>query len=141
MRQTFFKHDMETRAESKAKRTKAKEANWLAVCKQVDARDRGRCRACYRQCDTKAIDPQERAHRHHVEFRSKGGQDVASNLVLLCATCHDRVHVKRTLRIEPTTAHGADGPLTIWRTVEDNEHDWHEYISRRETAVHQVERD
>lgn len=136
---SFFKHDMKTRTEEKSERSKAKEANWLAVCKQVDARDRGRCRACGRQCDTRAIDPLEKGHRHHIEFRSKGGQDVASNLVTLCAVCHDKVHVKRTLRIEATTPYGADNALTIWRATEDN--DWHEYISRRETAVHVVERD
>ena len=136
---SFFKHDMESRADAKAKRAKDKEKNRLAVCRQVDSRDRGRCRACSRQCDTKAIDPLEKGHRHHIEFRSKGGQDIASNLVTLCAVCHDKIHVKRTLRIEPTSKFGADGPLTIWRTSVDN--DIREYISRRETAVHVIEKD
>lgn len=135
---TFFRHEMESQADLRRKRAQAKQDRWLEVCQQVDARDMGKCRACGRKCSTKALDPLLKAHRHHVEFRSKGGQDIASNLVTLCAICHDRLHVKRALRIEPTSKYGADGPLTIWRTTEAHPQ---EFISRRETAVHQVEKD
>lgn len=79
----------------------------------------------------------QRAHRHHVTFRSKGGQDVASNLCLLCSRCHDAVHAKRTLRVVPTTSFGADGPLEFWRTAPDGP----EFLAVRELAPGVVDRD
>ena len=120
--------------EKVAKRA-AKEANWRAVCRQVDKRDNYRCRACAVSCNTDGIDPLDRGHRHHLEFRSKGGQDVASNLITLCARCHDALHRKRTLRIE-AGRHGADGAVTIWRTVGARE-----FQTRREVRPGQAERD
>ena len=29
---------------------------------------------------------------HHVQFRSRGGDDVPENLMWLCRACHDRLH-------------------------------------------------
>ena len=31
-------------------------------------------------------------HVHHRKFRSQGGDDLESNLLWLCGTCHDEVH-------------------------------------------------
>ena len=31
-------------------------------------------------------------HLHHIRRRSQGGQHVAGNLVMLCASCHGWVH-------------------------------------------------
>lgn len=31
-------------------------------------------------------------HRHHKRFRSHGGSDATTNLVLLCEVCHGAVH-------------------------------------------------
>jgi Pyruvate/2-oxoacid:ferredoxin oxidoreductase delta subunit len=134
--QTFFKHDMPSRFDQKHDRAVAKEDNWRKVSKQVDRRDNYRCRACHSTCQPDALDPLGKGHRHHLTFRSKGGQDVASNLVLLCARCHDGVHTKRTVRFE-WGQYGADGPLEVWRLSKDD--GW--YLASREKSVGQIERD
>jgi 5-methylcytosine-specific restriction endonuclease McrA len=134
--QTFFKHDMPSRVDAKREKVTAKEANWRKVSKQVDRRDQHRCRACRTSVNPDGLDLLDRGHRHHLEFRSKGGQDVASNLVLLCPMCHDKVHVKRTLRFE-WGPHGADGPLEVWRQGADGV--W--FMAMRETVCGVVERD
>lgn len=131
----FQKANNASRVERKTKRKADQEANWRAVCKQVDARDNYRCRACGSQCDPDAIDLLWRAHRHHLAYRSKGGQDVASNLVTLCSRCHDHEH-RHVLRIVASTPHGGDGPLEIWRVNSGKE-----YLTRRETSIHRIERD
>lgn len=134
--QTFFKHDMETRVDEKRDRKAKKAEQWLAVCRQVDTRDHYRCRSCGTRGNPEGVDALDRLHRHHLTFRSQGGQDVASNLVLLCARCHDAVHVKRTLRIEATSPYGADGPLSFWRTDDRGE-----FLVTREVRCGEIERD
>lgn len=37
---------------------------------------------------------------HHLLRRSQGGSDAASNLVILCRSCHDWVHAHPSLAIE-----------------------------------------
>jgi 5-methylcytosine-specific restriction endonuclease McrA len=54
----------------------------VAVRLNVRARDLQRCRWCER--------PGQQVH--HVHYRSEGGQDEESNLVLLCQACHNLVH-------------------------------------------------
>lgn len=131
-----FKGEEPSRLETRRKKVNDREANWRTVARQVDRRDNYRCRACGTSTNTDSLDPLEKGHRHHLTFRSKGGQDVASNLVTLCPRCHDAVHVKRSLRIEAQTAFGADGALSFWRTLNGEE-----FLSRREITCGQVERD
>jgi 5-methylcytosine-specific restriction endonuclease McrA len=60
---------------------KAKATNWRKVSAIVKARD-GKCRLCGglgHDC-------------HHIEFRSRGGRDEPSNLILVCRTCHENLH-------------------------------------------------
>lgn len=125
-----------SRVDERLEKVSKREANWRAVCQQVDRRDNYACRACGSRCNPEAVDPLGKGHRHHITFRSKGGQHVTSNAITLCSRCHDAVHVKRTLRIDPTTEYGADGPVCFWRTDERGE-----FLSRRETGVRQVEQD
>ena len=65
-------------------------ADYAALVKWVRQRDRHRCRHCK---SGNAL------HVHHIVFRSRGGGDVSANLITLCNTCHDRVHVLGTLVI------------------------------------------
>lgn len=125
-----------SRYEEKADKRAVKEANWRVVSKQVDRRDNYRCRCCGQPTNPEAVDLLERGHRHHLTYRSKGGNDVASNVLSLCARCHDAEHRHR-LRIEVMTAYGADGPCSFWRTDADGQ----EYLSRREVRPGHVERD
>lgn len=101
----------------------------------VNVRDGYKCRACGKRADPRAIDSLARGHHHHVTFRSQGGTDTTSNICLVCPMCHADIHA-HALRLELLTEQGADGPLAVWVR-----NDAGEYLSRREVAVHQVERD
>ena len=68
-----------------------------AVYAAVTARDRG-CRNCGRIWGL---------HRHHLVFRSRGGETTSKNVIVLCDSCHARVHA-HTLTIHVADA---DGPL------------------------------
>lgn len=87
------------------------ERNKREVYKQVDARDQGWCRCCWKDANPRALSMLKRGHRHHLKFRSKGGQDTTANLVLLCAECHAEVHA-HTLVI---VGEDANGPLRFER--------------------------
>jgi predicted HNH restriction endonuclease len=50
---------------------------------EVFKRDKWKCRVCLSR---------DGLHGHHVKYRSQGGDDVRSNLLTLCSTCHDSVH-------------------------------------------------
>lgn len=52
----------------------------------VNLRDNGTCRRC--GLWTANIGGQQ----HHRQLRSRGGDDRYSNLILLCASCHNDVH-------------------------------------------------
>ena len=85
------------RAVEKRQRKRDEQANLRALWSMVDVRDKFKCRCCH-----VTLASMQR-HRHHVRFRSAGGQDVLSNLLLLCAACHGLIHAHR-LRIEGTDA-------------------------------------
>lgn len=51
----------------------------------VDARDQHRCRCCGRKA----------THKHHIQFRSRGGSDLSSNLLSLCQGCHALIHARQ----------------------------------------------
>ena len=52
----------------------------------VDARDERSCRCCGRR---------EKLHHHHLTFRSKGGGDETSNVLLLDVLCHALLHARQ----------------------------------------------
>lgn len=121
----------EPRARVKRQKVAQDEAAWLAVCKVVDARDRHHCRACGRRCDPNASDLLRHGHRHHLTYRSAGGQDTTENLVTLCAECHADEHAHR-LKVEGN----GDTGIEVWRLSTDG---W--YLVRREVRCGEVERD
>ena len=65
------------RAASKRAQAKADRLVYAAV----DARDQHRCRVCR---EYRGIDIQ----RHHIVYRSVGGQTTTQNVISLCAECH-----------------------------------------------------
>jgi len=129
---SLLKESMPSRHESRKERKAADEANWRAVCRVVDVRDGRQCRCCDRRSDPDATGLLDRGHRHHIVYRSAGGRDETSNLVSLCAGCHNDEH-KHRLRIEgdPNVA------LMFFRKGDDGV--W--YCTREEIAVRQVRRD
>lgn len=75
---------------------RAEKAAWVKQVSAVAARDGGRCRVCgVRVTAPGDGDPSRFAHTHHIVYRSAGGSDDLSNLVLLCAKCHDDEHQHR----------------------------------------------
>jgi 5-methylcytosine-specific restriction endonuclease McrA len=124
---SHFKSDEDTRYERKRDAKAAAEQQWRDVCRIVDARDRGLCRACGRRCNPLATALLDRAERHHIVYRSAGGADESWCLVTVCQGCHNDEHRHR-LRIEGN----ADVALTFYRSLRPEE--W--YIARQETAPH-----
>lgn len=60
------------------------------VKQQIYERDNGQCQ----QCGAPGT------QIHHVKFRSQGGRGVYSNGVLLCHSCHRKVHDNRELALQ-----------------------------------------
>ena len=60
------------------------------VRQQIYERDNGLCQ----QCGSLGTEI------HHVKFRSQGGRGVYSNGVLLCHSCHRKVHDNRELALQ-----------------------------------------
>jgi 5-methylcytosine-specific restriction endonuclease McrA len=76
-----------TAARLKAKRLSYELAcvDWFLRREIVEMRDGGLCRAC----GATGYDA------HHIKYRSAGGADALSNLVLLCVQCHEDEHAHR----------------------------------------------
>jgi len=83
----------------KAKRLAEQKAREREVHQQVDTRDRLCCRVCGHYSSPMAVGVLERSHRHHLVYRSAGGETTTANLLTLCAKCHSGVH-EATLRLE-----------------------------------------
>jgi 5-methylcytosine-specific restriction endonuclease McrA len=64
-----------------------------ALRSQVLRRDHWKCQVCGKMTNLEV---------HHMRFRSRGGDDSESNLITLCARCHNSVH-SRSQSSEPTS--------------------------------------
>jgi 5-methylcytosine-specific restriction endonuclease McrA len=128
----FQRSVMPSRIEARRDRKAAKDTEWRAVCRLVDARDKGRCRVCGYRCDPDAMDLLRRAHRHHITYRSAGGPDSTQNLILLCPRCHELEH-RHVLDVRGD----GDAGIEVWRN--DEAAGW--YLSQREIAVGHYEHD
>lgn len=56
---------------------------YKALCRQVLIRDSWRCQNC---------GTSENLQVHHVQWRSRLGNDSLENLITLCASCHETLH-------------------------------------------------
>ena len=129
---SFFKWDQPSRFDKALEKEIEEAAVWTAVCKVVDARDKRICRACGKRSELDAVGLLKHGHRHHIVYRSAGGEDVSANLVTLCARCHNAEHRHR-LRIEGD----ADVKLEFWWKAVDGA--W--YLDRREVAPGRIDKD
>ncbi|HXG71314.1 MAG TPA: HNH endonuclease signature motif containing protein [Gemmatimonadaceae bacterium] len=75
-----------SRAAEKQHASRAKEAAWQRVRRQVLARDNYRCRAC---------GAAEHIDVHHLKLRSAGGTSTMDNLIALDRICHSEIHAYR----------------------------------------------
>lgn len=115
----------------------ANERKWNG---EIDKRDGRRCRACGKASDPDAVGLTKRGHRAHIVYASACGSMEPFNRVTLCAKCHSDEHGDRlrfTADGGPYVGIDANGPMEFWR--KDEHQQW--YLSRREIAVHRVERD
>jgi hypothetical protein len=101
-----------SRAEVKRKGLTAKQLAERNIYRAVNARDLYACRSCGRSVSPSAIGLLQRAHHHHIVFRSAGGDTSMSNVCLLCAVCHADVHAHRL-----TVEGDANKRLKIRRTT------------------------
>ena len=76
----------EPRVLAKARQKREAERAWRDVCRQVKARDGGKCRVCGKR----GTDP------HHI-IRRGVGPDTTDNVLWVCRQCHEwqRVHLIR----------------------------------------------
>lgn len=86
----------------------AKAANRTEVYRAAYKRDGYRCRACNDRVVPNSPHEFNRAHPHHLRFRSKGGKDSLANIMTACALCHRFIHAYRM-----SVAGDANGKLTF----------------------------
>lgn len=97
-----------SRADEKAEKKREAKKQQRDVYRIVTERDKRKCRACLNRADPGALDMLAKGHHHHIQFRSAGGQDESSNLMLACARCHTAIHAHRL-----TVEGNADERLTF----------------------------
>ena len=60
--------------------------SYRKLCRQVLERDGWRCQNCGRLTDLQV---------HHMNPRSLLGEDAEGNLITLCASCHQAIHLQK----------------------------------------------
>lgn len=136
----FFKHMQPSRVDAAIERAATVASNRRAWDKAIDARDHRQCRACSKPSDPDAKGLLARGHRAHIIYASAGGSWEPDNRVTLCYRCHNDEHRDRlrfTADGGPYVGIDAREPMEFWRKDEHGQ--W--FLSRRETAVHAVEKD
>jgi hypothetical protein len=105
-------------------RKRTEEASQLRACyKAVDERDAGRCRVCGKRGSPTAVGLLDRLQRHHMVYRSKGGEHRSENVLSVCAACHAAIHVDGSLRVigdadVRDAVTGKLGGVAVWRLKE-----------------------
>lgn len=96
---SLLRSDMKTRREASAAKSRKKVSDRRNAYWLVDMRDKGCCRAC--GTETKSFHPnlEKRREHHHIRGRQVKDAETTGNICLLCGSCHDLRHVKRTLVI------------------------------------------
>jgi 5-methylcytosine-specific restriction endonuclease McrA len=75
-----------TRMLPKLPRLRLEPRSYKQLCRQVMERDNWRCQIC---------GSRQNLQVHHRQLRSQQGPDEDSNLITLCADCHERLHRRR----------------------------------------------
>lgn len=76
-------------------RQREHEAHARELAKQVALRDGSRCRCCGREGRYDGTVAARALHKHHLVYRSRGGQESRRNLISLCAVCHALIHARQ----------------------------------------------
>jgi len=72
-----------TRVLAKRPRLRLEPNSYKELCQRVMERDNWRCQVC---------GSQQNLQVHHKQLRSQQGSDEDSNLITLCAGCHEELH-------------------------------------------------
>ena len=67
----------------KSPRIRLAPEDYHELCEKVLERDRWRCQSC---------GSTKNPHVHHLQFRSRSGDDDETNLITLCHKCHRDAH-------------------------------------------------
>lgn len=106
---TNFKHQLETRVESKDK-CKAEKLKAQTDCyKAVDLRDKRICRVTGAVLSPGASDPHKRLEHHHLLFRSQGGTNSMANVITISAFLHQLIHAGKVHLSGDANLKDADG--------------------------------
>jgi 5-methylcytosine-specific restriction endonuclease McrA len=73
----------------KRPRVKLEPEAYAHLCREVLDRDGWKCQNCGSASELQL---------HHLCFRSALGDDDVENLIILCASCHEKVHKSASLR-------------------------------------------
>lgn len=81
-------------AKARAKRLEQEEHRFIEQIARVAIynRDGGRCRVCGMKLFLSSRDPFKVMHKHHVKYRSAGGEDTMENQIAICPKCHQQEH-------------------------------------------------
>lgn len=113
MHQTFFKHDMETRHEAKARKDRERLAALDACYRAVDLRDNLHSRRSGKLLTKGATNAEQRVERHHMATRGLYPELVAdpANVVTLSGTEHAEVKAGKARYSGDANLRDADGRL------------------------------
>ena len=75
-----------TRLLPRRPRLRLEPESYRQLCHQVLERDRWRCQHCGRTTNLQV---------HHIHPRGRLGDDNEQNLITLCATCHQEIHLNK----------------------------------------------
>jgi 5-methylcytosine-specific restriction endonuclease McrA len=122
----FFKWDEPTRFDVQLEAESVEARIRRDVYAEVNLREKFRCRICRAWANPYAVSLLDRGHHHHVIYASAGGPTTLTNVILICARCHNDEHRHR-IAIEGN----AEVALTVKRQHADSR-EW--YVSRQETS-------
>ena len=109
---TFWKESKGARLRTKQQAKEKDAREMAALYRLVYARDKYRCVACGKRVVVGSLNELERAHPHHIVFRSQSKALVkaSTNVATVCVICHADVHDRRLF-----ITGNADVRLTITR--------------------------
>lgn len=122
-----FKHQMETRAERKARRAKDDAAALAACYRLVDARDQLHSRRSGKKLTKGHIEAAERVERHHMLTRGKYPERVAdeANVITLSGEEHAEVKAGKARYSGDANLRDGDGKLCGVRYERIGEGGWY----------------
>lgn len=88
-----------TRADERDAVRAEREAEARRIYRLVDERDGHVCRLCAVPISPTAYRLSRRMEHHHLDYRSRGGENTTANLIRICRRCHELIHVKALLRV------------------------------------------